>query len=270
MRLSYRIIKNDNVAYSDSSVSISDVKIKAPIIDEEPEEIIEEAIEDGDKDNQKSYVDIEAIRKEIEEKLRLEMEEERQALIEASMNEAKAEIKNLQREAIEKAYEEGIKRGFEDGHKQGIEKAFEDCQEQCNEIKKNALDLIEQAERKVKEYFLDNRDRILNLAGEMAESIVHDVIDTSSKNITSLIKPIIQLYEETENIIITCNPDNVEILRENLEELEASCPKARFIILEDNNLEKNGCTIENEAQIIDLQIRKQIDSIIDEMKNMED
>ena len=55
-----------------------------------------------------------------------------------------------------------------------------------------------------------------------------------------------------------------------VEELKAVCPNGRFIILEDGNLEDKGCTIENESQIIDLQIRKQIDSIIRDLNALEE
>ncbi len=277
MRSSFKIIKSENAAYSDSLVSVSNIKLNIPLENKDMNEdiLVEEEIE-STEDSQEilSIEEVQAFKEELEKNLRLDIEQERQAILEKALNEAKAEIEKMKEEALnegyQKGYEHGLQKGIEEGMNQGLKKAFEEVQEECNEIKKRALNLLEQAEKQVKEYYIDSKNRIIDLAGDMAESIVHNAIETSSENIVPLIKPIIQLYEDTETIIITCHPNNVEFLKDNVRELEKVCPKARFIILEDGNLEKNGCVIENESQIIDLQIRKQIDSIIDDIRNMEE
>ena len=60
---------------------------------------------------------------------------------------------------------------------------------------------IRQAEAEVSDYIVENRTNLINLAGEMAESIVHKTIDTSSENVLSLIKPIIEQYESYKKIL---------------------------------------------------------------------
>ena len=184
-------------------------------------------------------------------------------------SDAREEIERLQKEAINKGYEKGYNKGFDQGFEEGANKAFKECEDQCNEIKQNALGLIKQSEVQVDDYINENKANIIKLAGVMAESIVHKTIDTSSDKVLSLIKPIIEQYRSTENIILTCHPESLAFLEENIGKLEEANPGARFILLKDINLEKNGCTIENESQIVDLQIGKQINSIIEDLKNME-
>ena len=229
--------------------------------DDEPEDDVPE-----NKIDNVEIVDIDQIRAEITEKIYLESKQERQALMDKAlkdaMEEALKEAEILKKEAIDK----GHKEGFREGYKKGLT----DCQVECDEIRKNALNMIDQAEKETKKYFKDNQENIIKLSGDMAESIVHATIDLSSENLLMLIKPIIDQNDRNELIIITCHPDNHELLKENKEQLEVCAPNARFVILLDNNLEKNGCIIENENQIIDLQIRKQIDSIIKDIRSLED
>ena len=251
MQLSYKIIKNKYISYDNEGVDIANVNmsdyIEEIIEDDEPKNF---AVDDG--------YNIEHIKSEMRKNLLLELEEERQALIEKALKEAQS----LKQGIIEKGY----KAGFEKGYQEGIHS----CKVECNRMKENSISLFEDARQEVKYYFAENKDMIIRLAGDMAETITHKVIDLAKENILMLIKPIIQVFEKNENIIITCHPNNSTYLKSNIRELEISCPNTRFIILKDNNLEKNGCIIENENQIIDLQIKKQIDSIIKDIKELGD
>lgn len=251
MQLSYKIIKNKYISYDDDGVDIPNVNMS---------EYIDARIED-DRSNDflvdDSY-NVESIKDEMKKNLLLELEEERQALIEKVLEEAEI----LKQEAIQKGYKLGFEKGYEEG--------IGSCQVECHQMKENALSLFEDAKQKVSDYFADKKDMIIRLAGDMAESITHKTIDLSQENLLMLIKPIIQAFEKNESIIITCHPHNSTYLKSNIRELEITCPNTRFIILKDNNLEKNGCIVETENQIIDLQVKKQIDSIIKDIKELRD
>lgn len=263
MQSSNRVIKNEDVSYSDNVVPISNIKIKMPVVEEEIEETID-CVDEG------SEVSSGATITQLRDELMVEMEIERQAVLNKAVEAAQEEIAMLQQEAMNKGYEEGYIKGHKEGIDQGIEKGYSESEADRKRIKENALKLIDQAEEEVEEYFEESRKEIVSLAAAMAESIVHKTIDSSDENLLSIIKPIVEQYEGKENILLTCHPDSTSFLKENIEKLEVLCPETRFIILEDANLEKNGCTIENESQIIDLQIGKQINSIIEDLKNMED
>lgn len=206
-----------------------------------------------------------------------EMEAQRETIIKEAMEDGE----DIRLRARETGYNEGFHKGSEDGFKQGMEEGkakgmesgyiqgIENAREEADQIKRNAIELLENAQDEVCKYIVNHQQRIIDLAAQMAESIVHSTIDTSSDNILQLIKPIIQQFRKVESIIITCNPKNYDYLKKSMYEIENKYEDIKFIILEDGNLEKNGCTIENENQIIDLQIKKQLKNIVEKINNLE-
>lgn len=252
MPLSYKIIKNSNISCDKEDISVIDTKIDYSI----QESFLKLDIYEDDS---KDIINIDKIREQIRRDLYLEYEQERLEIIAMAKNEAE----NISLLAKQQGQKDGLMKGYEEGYRRGIEAA----NAEGVSLKNNAISLIEQAQKQVSIYFTESHDNIIKLAGVMAESIVQSTIDVSDENIIMLIKPVIQQFNKKESIIITCHPDSIAYINCYLYELENSCPNAKFIILQDGNLEKNGCVVENENEIIDLQIKKQIDSII---KSIED
>ena len=257
MQWSYKIIKNKDVAYSHEGKTIANIK---------HEESPSKMDLDDEIHSEENQIDINDSIKEIEERFIQENEKLRVELLEKIEREARARVE----EEVKIAKQQAAEEGYRDGLKHGYQKGIQDAKPVCDQMKESAMDLIEQAKLEVEKYYNDNKDNIIRLAGDMAESIVNKTIDLSSENILLLIKPIIDLNERNELIVITCHPDNFSFLKKRKAELETSAPNARFVLLSDNNLEKNGCTIENENQIVDLQIKKQIESIIKDIRSMEE
>lgn len=220
---------------------------------------------ENDPEIEEKPIDEEVLIKNIENQLRAENEKERKMIIEKAKKEALNVKKEIEDTAYEKAYEEGYEKGYEDGTTQGLNQGIN---ESLN-IKKRALDLVSQSEEYVKEYLAENKENIIELAATMAETIVHKTIDTSDKNIMMIIEPILREYGPKENIIITCHPESIPVLKDKLKELEEISGENKIIILKDGNLEKNGCTFENSKQFIDLQIQTQIENILEDIRSME-
>lgn len=264
---SYKIIKRDYVN-STNDTSLIDTKINYDGFDDtfevnEARNIIKNETDD--------------IQGGIKEELLKGIEEQRASIINKAVEGAE-DIRLRARdtgykEGFKKGLEDGVKRGVDQGNKKGLENGYLqgiiDAQDEANQIKANAVNMLNQAQDEVDKYIKVNQDRIIKLAGVMAESIVHSTIDTSSENIIQLIKPIIQQFRKVESIIITCNPKNYEYLKKSLYEIERKYEEVKFTIFEDESLDKNGCIIENENQIIDLQIRKQLDNIVEKILNLE-
>lgn len=264
MQLSYRIIKNHHIDLAQEPITVSET-----VVDNKLYDSFEVEGEFDEEEVSFNSLDIERFKSHILQKLETENERARQILIEKTKLELEEEAKGIRQRAQEQGFKEGIEKGYQEGLKQGYEAGLEDSKKEAVEIKNGARSLLNQAEEEVKAYYLDNKDSIIRLAGDMAEAIVHQTIDLSDENILMLIKPIVQMYERNQRVVFTCHPHNSPYLKERLGELESLIPGSRFIILEDNNLEKNGCLIENENQIIDLQISKQIKSIVDDLNSME-
>lgn len=277
IQLSYRIIKGNNVSISSNSTSFIDTRLDYDKLDFENslDDFYDVTLETGEaKDSEDRITD-------IKNRMRKDLLEEIQEQKDSIINKAMVEAEEIRLRARETGYKEGFSQGLEDGLKQGIEegnkkgleegyiKGLRDAQDEANQIKKNALDILEKAGDEVEIYITENQERIVALAAQMAESIVHSTIDSSSDNILQLIKPVIQHFRKVEAVIITCNPNNYDYLKMSLYQMEKKYEDIKFVLLEDESLEKNGCLIENENQIIDLQIGEQLKNIVEKMKNVE-
>ena len=262
---SYKIIKSINVN-DENKKSVILTKIDSNYDEEffsqEPIEIVEEEKEEV------SFIDTEAISKEIRKQILAEIQEENQEKRANMVRVALAEAENLKAEATKQGQELGLQKGYEQGHLQGYKEGLDQAKLESAEIRKNAIDMVKQAEKNIEDYFKSNKLNVINLAVEIAESIIHYTIDTSSENILMIINPILQEYGKRGNITISCHPNNMKYLKEHLHQLEEDYPESKFILFEDGNLEENGCIVENKTQIIDLQIKKQLDSICKEIKEI--
>lgn len=254
MRSSYRIIKNSHVSLKESKAAIIDTSI--------------DMLGNLYKDNIDTYentIDEAALIENLKNQIKLENEKERQMIIERAKEEALRLKEDIEKKAYEKGYEEGYELGYEDGTTQGLNQGMHEALN----IKKRALGLISQSEEYVKEYYMENKENLIELAATMAESIVHRTIDLSNENIIMILEPLLKEYAHKDNIIITCHPESIKYLKEKLEEMEEFSGNHKIVILKDGNLEKNGCMLENSQQLMDLQIKTQIENIIKDIKNME-
>ncbi|MGB4589256.1 MAG: FliH/SctL family protein [Clostridiaceae bacterium] len=246
--LSYKIIKNSKNT-EESEKLLHTIDISSFIANEErsKEVIVEEAETETDS---REFLEME-IRNEVMEATT----RERQAIIENAMLETK-QIKEEARKA-------GALEGYDKGYNEGFQNGVEDARKETEAQRENAIFMVEDAHRKIKAYYEESEEKILHLAVKIAEKIVHQSIDTHAENVMLLGLPILQEYGKTENIIMTCHPENVEFVRSRIPEIGKLCPNAHLLILEDKSLERNGLIIENENQITDLQIKKQLERFLE-------
>lgn len=259
MQSSYRIIKKQDIS------GIEEFKAVDTEYEVDKEYELEIEIPEEDEEGKEEKYDIEQIEREIRKSLYEETEIERANII----KEAHEMAEKLKLESRKQGFDKGYKEGYEEGYGKGYRDGIDKTKEEAELIKENALSLISQSEEHVTNYLAENRERIIQLAADMAESIVHHTIDTSTDNILMLIKPILQSYDKKDNIIISCNSANYEYIDNRRQQLRDICPDSNIVIMKDDNLEENGCVLENEKQIIDLQIRKQIESILEEIRELE-
>jgi len=236
--LSYKIIKNSQFEHREKYLSALDVEDFRP-----KAELNIEDLNGGDP--------MKLMEAEIRRELQEENSRKRKALLDAAADEAE-EMKRSARE-----------QGSREGYEEGFRKGFEEARIEAEGLRENAVRMISDAERESRAYFEKCEAEILNLAARIAEKIVHQSIDSHSDGVMLLARPVLQEYGKTENLIITCSPEIVESARSHAAEIEKLCPNARTIILEDRSLDKNGLVIENENQITDLQIKKQLQRFLE-------
>lgn len=190
---------------------------------------------------------------------------EKEQVIEA----ARIEAENIKLLAKQSGFEEGKELGYQEGYAVGYAAATEAGQRETAELKRNAQEMVQQSEEYVNQYHAEKKDQLIQLAADMAEIIVHQTIDASSEQVLELIKPLLIRINKTEKLItVTVRPEQFELVQEKLTELEQQNLEVRFIVLTDHTLEKNGCVVETAHNITDLQISKQLDKMLADMKAM--
>jgi len=265
---SYRVIKGNNICCEgESKITIKnsyDNKIDFYPSPEEEEKCDDLADLESIKDEIRA-----SLTDDIKKELYKKTAEERRKIIEKANEEANNLLEEAKKQGFDKGFKKGCEEGFKEGLTNGYNQGILDAKSEASKIKNNAIKIVEDAQESVSDYFRDIHDKIIGLAADMAESIVHLTIDESSENILMLVNPILQEFGKTENIVITCHPDNLDYLKLYKYKLEEACPNTIFTILSDANLEKDGCIVENENKIIDLQIRKQLNSILESIKDID-
>ncbi|OLS03773.1 FliH/SctL family protein [Tissierella creatinophila] len=255
MESSYKIIKRNYISSSDDEFFI-DTAFEE--IEEEKEDIdlyheyIEETI--GDEEKLKLLNDIDQYKKRVIS----EIESERKNILEIARIQAQKQAIEIREAAKEQGYDEGYAR------------AIEDAKEEASIIKEKALDLIRETKEYRDNYLRENEKNIYNLAKTMSENIIDHIIDIEDENILLLIRPVLVEYLKEEDIIITSDARGKALLQKNRSKMEELCPNTRFIFLEDKSIDKNGFVIESEEQIVDLQIKVQLQNMLKEISDSDE
>lgn len=186
------------------------------------------------------------------------------------IEETKAEITKMRKKAIEKAHQEGYEAGLKKGYNEGYEKGSSQATLENQAIRERAVKMLQESHEAIHQYKQEKKEDLLKLATHMAEKIVHDYIDYNSDGLLAIAKPFFyQLDKEEEFVTISVHPEKREKIKEKLDEIKAISPGTRFMILGDPSLEKCGILIESSHAVIDLQIRKQLDRMLEEIHEME-
>lgn len=182
---------------------------------------------------------------------------------------AQIEAESIKALAQQAGFEEGGEQGYQEGYTTGYATATQEGEKAVEALKQNAQQMVQQAEELVNQYYAEKQEQMIQLAATMAEAIVHQTIDASSEQVLELVKPLLIRMHKTEKLItVTVRPEQAELVQEKLTELEQKNLEVRFVVLTDHLLEKNGCVIETAHNITDLQIGKQLNKMVADMKVM--
>ena len=254
MPSSHNIIKR-NSSFSEEQPSVIQTKFALPKVEIVPEET------GSDVQTDSNYEELSAVKAEVSA-----ARAQKEQLIKA----AEQEAETLKSNAIEEGFSKGQTDGYEAGYSAGYLAGMQQAEEESIKMKENTQQMLVEAEAFVEKYYKEQKEALLDLAGHMAETIVHATIDASSDQVMDLVKPVIhRLRRENQLITLSVRPEQNQLVKEKVREIEKEHPEIRFAILTDNTLDKNGCTIESAHAIIDLQVRKQLDAMLAEMKEME-
>ena len=192
-----------------------------------------------------------------------------------------SELRKLKAEVLENArvegekikkegYQAGLTEGQLDGYESGLENGYQAGLEDANVLKKNALKVIDQATAEMAVYQKEKQHEFIELSSIMAEKILHKELSLSEPELKVLLEPVLNKLEKGDNFItIFVTKSNQESTKIFMESLKETYTDMKYVVLVDNSLEKNGCVIETNYELIDLQLKKQLDSMVKDLLNGE-
>ncbi|GEK89357.1 flagellar assembly protein FliH [Alkalibacterium putridalgicola] len=255
MPLSSRLIKSMQTSSSDLNDWVIDTAYE--VQEEEPDTY------SGSNDEARNEL-------ELAKQKSLELIEKAQTEKEQLIEEAMQEVEQLKEEAYKAAFDEGKQAGFEAGYKQGNEDGFTAGKQESERLIKVAQQSITEAQLDITKYIEEKKDSLLSLSVHMAEKILHEQLDLLPEGILELVHPILhQLDRKEDYVSLTVHSSMRQTFKNHIPALEKAYPGIRFIILQDDNVEQYGCVIESAHKVVDVQVRKQLDALIEEMKERE-
>lgn len=198
--------------------------------------------------------------------LLMEAEQQSQQLIE----QAQEEIAELKQKTYKEAFQSGLETGQLEGFQQGYKEAKQQVDAENEQEKEKIQFMLEEALAEIDNYKFDKKDELIELASHMAEKIIHKEINSSDKGILDLAQPYFyQIDKDEEHVSITVHSSQLEQVEKHLPEIERISPNTRFLIYGNPNIEEYGIVIESSKSVIDLQIKKQIEAMLQEFDEME-
>lgn len=169
---------------------------------------------------------------------------------------------------IQKAYEEGKEKAREEAKievKKEIEELMNKTKAIHEEANKRKMEIINEAEDKLKNYLNENKEQILNLSILMASKIIEKEIETTPDTLNEMYqKAIFEIKYETKKIYIRMNQKTQNLLFEHTDIKE----NKRFEILIDPLLELGDLIVETDLEFLDHQTKTKLKQIKDKIRGV--
>jgi flagellar assembly protein FliH len=155
------------------------------------------------------------------------------------------EIERSTQEIERNAYSQGFAQGEKDGLDYG-QKSVQVVRSQLERITQNMESLPEKVLR-------DYRDWLIRTSIRIARQIVRREIETSPETLADMVGPLIEEARDHCTLTVFLNPNDLEIV-EKRGGLGAGINGKHFALKADKDLERGGCRIESDIQLLDASI----------------
>ena len=155
------------------------------------------------------------------------------------------ELERRTQEIERDAYSQGFAQGEKDGFDYG-QKSVQVVKSQLERIAQN----MEALPAKILQ---DYRDWLIRTSIGIARQIVNREIRTSPEIVADTVTALIEEAEEHGALTVYLNPNDLEIV-EKRAELTLGANGKHFALKADRDLERGGCRIESEVQLLDASI----------------
>ncbi|WP_031518085.1 FliH/SctL family protein [Desulfofalx alkaliphila] len=154
----------------------------------------------------------------------------------AIVDKAKAEAEELKHKAQQQGYQEGMEKAYAEG----------------DEIRRQARQVLEQAEEVRRQTLEAMEQEIISLAVDIAEKFISTQLRLEREIIVETARESIKLVKDRRQITIYVNPQEIDIYLAAKEQLQQMLgEEAKLNIIADAEIKPGGCLVNTEQGIVD-------------------
>lgn len=197
-------------------------------------------------------------------RIRMLAEDQAGKIITQAERKAKELIDGAEKIGFEQGHQAGMGQGLAEGRKQGRQEALEEAREQLQQLQAAWSDVATQWDGQTKDMLIEARQVMVEFALNMAERLVHRVIEVDPTVVVDQVAGALALVLKPMEVSVRVHPSELPIISEALPELMAEFDHLKHIHLaEDAQVSPGGCVVAYGQGEIDATIEKQIQRIVD-------
>jgi flagellar assembly protein FliH len=178
--------------------------------------------------------------------------------IQKRLLEAERKAQELEEQAYQKGYEQGQKDGFEFG------------QRSMAIVKEHLERLLPELQGLPETLLTQYRDWLIDMCLSISRRIVRKEVVTDSSHLSQLIDTLLREAVDGYTLTVYVHPDDLNLLEKHLDlKLLAERSGRNFHLKADIQLDRGGCRMESDMQLLDASIEKQFSSIEQAMRKNE-
>lgn len=189
-------------------------------------------------ENSSEYQQYENIASSIIKQAKFEAENIRKAAIDDS----RTIEENAYKEAYEKGLSEGRKKGYDDAYNETIVKGKMEIENLKSLAQQNASNIVKSARYECEKYYESKELEIKRLIVEIASQVLKERIKESD-SIDNMVGEAIKLSKNAKTIIIKCNGNYVESIKNNVSTWKNEIPYSGEIFVIEDNEKQDGCAV---------------------------
>jgi flagellar assembly protein FliH len=181
------------------------------------------------------------------------------ARIEATIQNRLLDAERKAQELEEEAYRQGYAQGQKDGYEIG--------QKSMAIVRDHLEQLLYGLARFPEQLFAEYREWIIQTCLEISRHLVRRELRADTTQLIQLIDTLMHQAEEDHSLTIHVHPHDLELLEKHLafQEFVASCGRTLHLKA-DPHLERGGCRMESDIQLLDASLEQQITLIEDAIR----
>lgn len=187
-----------------------------------------------------------------------QLTEDPQPSLQELMLNAERKAQELEEQAYRRAYEQGQKDGFDVG------------QRSMAIVKEHLEQLLKELQGTPVKIFEQYRDWLIETCLAISRHIVRRELTADSTQLIRLIDSLLREAAEEHSLTLAVHPDDLALLEQHLELKDLAERTGRIFTLKaDAHMERGGCRVESNIQLIDASIEKQFDLVEQALRNDE-